>query len=208
LLRGLCREREGRGWAALTRVLQSNNQIGDDGAVRLGEGLKVNSSLQNFSLVRHFVFLSLICLLRGLCREREGVQRRRHVSHLFAVISILWPIQHAWLLFSFARLQKSRLSKFRLLRLEALRCEQQLGRPARPSSRSHFARNKKRLLFCEGSATGGLIRVPQLPRNGGWAADGALTRSHRPCALTAAAGGQDQPDQRAEGGSVCGHRPQ
>ena len=56
LLRGLCREREGRVWAALTRVLQGNNQIGDDGAGGLGEGLKVNSSLQYLLLVRHFVF--------------------------------------------------------------------------------------------------------------------------------------------------------
>jgi hypothetical protein len=136
------------------------------------------------------------------------VQRRRHVSHLFAVFSTLWPIQRAWLLFSFARLQKSQFSKVQLLRLEWLRCERQLGRPARPSSRSPFARNRKRLSVCSGGATGGLIHVPQLPRDGGWAADGALTRSHRPCALTAAAGGQDQPDQRAEGGSVCGHPPQ
>ena len=138
----------------------------------------------------------------------ECPQRRRHVSHFFAGVAILWLIQRSWLLFSFARLQKSKYSTVRLLRLEALRCERQLGRPARPSSRSHFARNIQRLSVCSGGATGGLIHVPQLPRDGGWAADGALTRSHRPCALTAAAGGQDQRDQRAEGGSVCGHRPQ
>jgi hypothetical protein len=56
LLRGRLRKREGRGWAALTRVLQSYNQIGDVGARWLGEGLKVNSSLQALSLVRHFSF--------------------------------------------------------------------------------------------------------------------------------------------------------
>ena len=37
-------------------MLQDNNQIGDDGARGLGEGLKVNSSLQDLFLVRHFVF--------------------------------------------------------------------------------------------------------------------------------------------------------
>jgi hypothetical protein len=47
---------EGRGWPALKRVLQDNNQIGDDGAGGLGEGLKVNISLQMLYLVRHFVF--------------------------------------------------------------------------------------------------------------------------------------------------------
>ncbi len=39
-------------------MLQGNNQIGDNGAVGLGEGLKVNSSLQMLSLVRH-----LMCVL-------------------------------------------------------------------------------------------------------------------------------------------------
>jgi hypothetical protein len=39
-------ERAGRGSAALTRVLQERNRIGDAGAAGLGEGLKVNSSLQ------------------------------------------------------------------------------------------------------------------------------------------------------------------
>ncbi len=56
---------EGRGWAALTRVLQEHTQIGDDGAVGLGEGLKVNGSLQTLGLVRHFVFFYLLCLLGG-----------------------------------------------------------------------------------------------------------------------------------------------
>ncbi len=65
LLRGRWREREGRGWAALTRVLQDNNEIGDDGARGLGEGLKVNSSLRELLLVRHFVFLILILICCG-----------------------------------------------------------------------------------------------------------------------------------------------
>jgi hypothetical protein len=190
-------------------VLQDDNQIGDVGAVGLGEGLKVNSSMQRLELVRHFVFVLDLFVAGAMQGEGgEGPQRRRHVSHLFADRSILWPIQRAWLLFSFARLQKSLVFVFRLFRLEALRCERQLGRPACPSSRSHFARKRQRYFVCASGATGGLIHVPQLPRDGGWAADGALTRSHRPCALTAAAGGQDQRDKRAEGGSVCGHRPQ
>jgi hypothetical protein len=53
---GRCRERKERGWAALTRVLQSNNRIGDDGARGLGEGLRVNSSLKMLYLVSFFVF--------------------------------------------------------------------------------------------------------------------------------------------------------
>ena len=56
MLRGLCRAREGRGWAAPTRVLQDNNQIGNDGARGLCEGLKVNSSLKGLWLVRLSVF--------------------------------------------------------------------------------------------------------------------------------------------------------
>ena len=52
-------------------MLQNSNQIGDDGAVGLGEGLKVSSSLQILYLVRR-LFLSLFYLLRGRCREKEG----------------------------------------------------------------------------------------------------------------------------------------
>jgi hypothetical protein len=37
-------------------VLQYGNQIGDAGAAVLGEGLKVNSSLQDLYLVRLFVY--------------------------------------------------------------------------------------------------------------------------------------------------------
>jgi len=65
---GRCRERAGRGSAALTRVLQGENGIGDAGAAGLGEGLEVNSSLQELVLVRLFGY----CLfLWGRCRERE-----------------------------------------------------------------------------------------------------------------------------------------
>ena len=38
----------------VTRVLQGGNQIGDRGAEMIGEGLKVNSSLRELRLVRHF----------------------------------------------------------------------------------------------------------------------------------------------------------
>ena len=66
---GRCRERAGRGSAALTRVLQRKNQLGDAGARGLGEVLKVNSSLQGLWLVRLFVY----CLfLWGRSRERAG----------------------------------------------------------------------------------------------------------------------------------------
>jgi len=38
------------------RAPQGENEIGDAGAVRLVEGLRVNSSLQQLSLVRLFVY--------------------------------------------------------------------------------------------------------------------------------------------------------
>jgi hypothetical protein len=66
------REREG-GWgerAALTRVLQAENQIGDDGAGGLGEGLKVNSNLKKLYLVSHSVFD--IGLLVAKAMQAEG----------------------------------------------------------------------------------------------------------------------------------------
>jgi len=66
---GRCRERAGRGSAALTRVLQSRNQIGDAGAAGLGEGLRVNSSLQELYLVRLFV-LSFVFV--GVLQEEGG----------------------------------------------------------------------------------------------------------------------------------------
>ena len=53
-LRGRCGERAGRGSAGVTRVLQEGIQITDAGAAGLGEGLKVNSSLQHLFLVRLF----------------------------------------------------------------------------------------------------------------------------------------------------------
>ncbi len=53
-----------RGLAALTRVLQGSNQIGDDGAVGLGEGLKVNRSLTEINLVRR-LFTSFDLIVAG-----------------------------------------------------------------------------------------------------------------------------------------------
>ena len=38
----------------VTHVLQNGNQIGDRGAEMMGEGLKVNCSLRDLHLVRHF----------------------------------------------------------------------------------------------------------------------------------------------------------
>ncbi len=54
-------------------MLQGNNQIGDDGAVGLGEGLKVNSSLQKLYLVRP----SCVCLIWFVAREMQGVGGQR-----------------------------------------------------------------------------------------------------------------------------------
>ena len=47
----------------VTHVLQTGNQIGDRGAAMIGEGLKVNSSLQWLRLVRLFVLFELLLLL-------------------------------------------------------------------------------------------------------------------------------------------------
>ncbi len=44
----------GWGFAALMRLLQAGNQIKHAGACGLGDGLKVNSSLQLLTLVRLF----------------------------------------------------------------------------------------------------------------------------------------------------------
>lgn len=41
----------------MTRVLQQRNQVGGLGAFGLGEGLKVNSSLQKLYLVSTFIYL-------------------------------------------------------------------------------------------------------------------------------------------------------
>jgi methyl coenzyme M reductase subunit D len=51
---GAMRGEGGEGSAGVTRVLQRENQISDAGAAGLGEGLKVNSSLQRLHLVRLF----------------------------------------------------------------------------------------------------------------------------------------------------------
>jgi len=59
-LRRRCgRGREGAG-AALTLVLQDNNDIGDEGACALGDGLKANSSLLYLALVRLFSAFSFL----------------------------------------------------------------------------------------------------------------------------------------------------
>ena len=50
----------------MTRVLQDGNQISDAGAAGLGEGLKVNSSLQTLVLVRLFDYcLFFVGAMRG-----------------------------------------------------------------------------------------------------------------------------------------------
>ncbi len=50
----------------MTRVLQDKNQISDAGAAGLGEGLKVNSSLQELQLVRLFDYcLFFVGAMRG-----------------------------------------------------------------------------------------------------------------------------------------------
>ena len=55
----------------VTRVLQDGNQIGDTGAEMIGEGLKVNSSLQWLHLVRlRFDFVLLV--VAGVVMERVG----------------------------------------------------------------------------------------------------------------------------------------
>ncbi len=63
---GRCGESAGRGSAGVTRVLQRGNQISDAGAAGLGEGLKVNSSLQRLDLVRLFDYcLFFVGAMRG-----------------------------------------------------------------------------------------------------------------------------------------------
>ncbi len=49
----------------MTRVLQVGNQIGDRGAEIIGEGLKVNSSLQYLHLVRR-LFAVLVLIVAGV----------------------------------------------------------------------------------------------------------------------------------------------
>ncbi len=48
------RRRCGEGAGRLTLALQNNNDIGDEGACALGDGLKANSSLEYLELVRLF----------------------------------------------------------------------------------------------------------------------------------------------------------
>jgi hypothetical protein len=58
----------------VTRVLQDKNQISDAGAAGLGEGLKVNSSLQGLALVRLFDYcLFFVGAIRGEGGERVSI---------------------------------------------------------------------------------------------------------------------------------------
>ncbi len=54
----LCCDRFLESMFDLTRGMQGNNQVGDAGALGLGEGLKMNSSLQMLNLVSD----SCLCL--------------------------------------------------------------------------------------------------------------------------------------------------
>ncbi len=60
--------------------LQNQNEIGDQGALSIGEGLKVNSSLQILDLVRLVIFIC-VCIVVLLLRERAGGE--------FAAVSIV-----------------------------------------------------------------------------------------------------------------------
>ncbi len=54
-------------------MLQNKNQITDAGAAGLGEGLKVNRSLQRLHLVRLFDYcLFFVGAMRGECGEGVG----------------------------------------------------------------------------------------------------------------------------------------
>ena len=55
---------------SMTRVLQSENKVGDAGACALGEGLKMNSSLTELYLVSVFVFLVCCYLLWAASKLR------------------------------------------------------------------------------------------------------------------------------------------
>ena len=55
----------------VTHVLQDGNQIGDRGAEMIGEGLKVNSSLQRLHLVRLFFCVEFL-VVAGVMMERVG----------------------------------------------------------------------------------------------------------------------------------------
>ncbi len=55
----------------MTHELQDVSQIGDQGALSIGEGLKVNSSLRILHLVRLVIFVC-VCIVVLLLRERAG----------------------------------------------------------------------------------------------------------------------------------------
>ncbi len=55
----------------MTHELQDKNEIGDQGALSIGEGLKVNSSLQKLYLVRLVIFICVWFVVL-LLRERAG----------------------------------------------------------------------------------------------------------------------------------------
>ncbi len=64
---------------ALTHELQRFNKIGDQGAVSIGDGLKVNSSLLELYLVRLVIFIC-VCIVVLLLRERAGGECAAAVS--------------------------------------------------------------------------------------------------------------------------------
>ena len=66
-------------------MLQRKNKIGDRGAECIGEGLKVNSSLQKLYLVRLVVFIC-VCIVVYLL-GRHGV-RRFSLNDVHRVISV------------------------------------------------------------------------------------------------------------------------
>ena len=72
-------------------MLQIGNNIGDQGAVSIGEGLKVNSSLQILELVRLVIFIC-DCIVVLLLRERQGgsVLQCREMFMLTLVFEWCW----------------------------------------------------------------------------------------------------------------------
>ncbi len=81
--------------------MQGENQVGDAGAMAIGEALKVNSSVQKLFLVRlltFFFFVSCVGCMSFVFPTD---------SHFFSAISARWPLARSWFLFSLARLQKS-----------------------------------------------------------------------------------------------------
>jgi len=214
----------GRGSAALIRVLQFENEIGDAGAAGLGEGLKVNSSLQKFSLVRLFVLLFVFC---GGGAGRGGGVGRIFISFFtfilylkratFVFVDFFDPLlQHHQNCGPFGFSASSSLVRgCRNLIVLSFDCSEWeacvasdswVGLPVPPpeviarGTRSVFA--FVRAVLQGGSFASRSCRVmvvgPQMVR--------AHARIGR-CVLTAAAGWQDQPNQRAERRPVSAHRP-